>query len=68
MMMQAMEDGDFCIDWEAEGAIIGCKETGPCGDAETYAHPEENPTQCWFFADTCIPEGRVSCSSGEECQ
>jgi hypothetical protein len=41
MMMEATEDDDFCIDWEAEGAIVGCKDTGPCDDAETYARPED---------------------------
>ena len=68
MMMQSTEDGDFCIDWEGEAATLGCKDTGPCEDAETYARPEDNPDVCWFFADTCIPEGWVSCSSGAECE
>ena len=59
---------DFCIDYSASGAVVGCKESGPCGDAETYARPPGD-TGCWYFADTCIPEGWEYCgASGEECQ
>ena len=68
MMMQPTDDGDFCIDWEAEGSVVGCRDEGPCGDAESYAQPPDDPTVCWFFSDTCIPDGWIGCGSGQECE
>ena len=61
-------DGDLCIDMNAEGEELGCIDNGPCDDAETYARAPDSET-CYFFADTCIPEGWLPCAVGgvDEC-
>lgn len=32
-----------------------------CGDAITYAAPDSDPTNCWRFTDTCIPDDFSYC-------
>jgi len=59
---------DECIDGEAEA--LGCQDTGlGCGQAITFAASPEAPTECWYFTNTCVPDGWTKCpySDAEFC-
>ena len=61
--MQGTEDGNFCIDWEAEMENVGCTASGSSLTVETYASPPDAVDSCWYFRSGTIPEGWVECAA-----
>jgi hypothetical protein len=64
-------DSDPCLDFSDDPVAKGClaSEMG-CGEAETYAAPSGDPSDCWWFSNTCIPTGWGACDTSmhvEEC-
>lgn len=54
--------GGFCYPTEDEPLPLGCMDAGEgCGDAETIASSPEDPSRCFWFSSTCIPEGWSVC-------
>lgn len=53
--------------WELEPSQeVSCLSNDMgCGDAITYASPPDSEA-CWWFSDTCIPEGWTECSYPDE--
>ena len=60
-----------CVDWSQEPVAKGCLSNDMgCGEAETYAAPSDDPSDCWWFPDTCVPTGWGACETlmmVEEC-
>ena len=55
-------DGELCVDYGDERVAKGCLDAGMmCGMAITYAAPADDPSDCWWFSNTCIPEGWGPC-------
>ena len=66
--MQETDDGNFCIDWEAEQEDVGCTAMASALTAETYAAPPDEADTCWYFRSGSIPQGWVECAAIiEEC-
>lgn len=52
----------YCYPTDGEPMALGCMGAGEgCGDAETIAASPEDPSRCFFFSSTCIPEGWSVC-------
>ena len=67
--MQRTDDGNFCIDWEAEMEDVGCSASSSALTVETYAAPPDAVDTCWYFRSETIPQGWVECVADiEECQ
>jgi hypothetical protein len=59
-------DGGVCVDWSDETVPKGCMDADlGCAEAEALAAPADDPTDCWWFSNLCLPEGWVSCESTE---
>jgi hypothetical protein len=53
-----------CVDWSQESVAKGCLSNDMgCGDAETYAAPSDDPSDCWWFPSTCVPTGWGACEN-----
>lgn len=66
---QTTEEGT-CVEYSTEATAHGClSKKGGCGDIPVLAAPEAG-AECWWFPNTCIPQGWVKCGSydkWEEC-
>ena len=65
-----MED-DECFAWANSIEEVGCMDADAgCGQAFTHAASSEDPSGCYGFSNTCIPEGWGDCSQGTypECE
>ena len=53
-----------CLDWANSVEDVGCMnaEMG-CDNAITYAASAADPTQCYGFPSTCIPQGWSDCNT-----
>ncbi len=59
-------DGEVCVDFTAETVPKGCMDAEQgCAEAETLAAPADDPSDCWWFSNLCLPEGWVSCETSE---
>ncbi len=58
---QATDDG-FCVEYAATPTAHDCQDgKGGCGDIPYLAAPADDPSVCWWFPNTCIPDGWVLC-------
>ncbi len=58
---QATDDG-FCVEYAATPTAHDCQDgKGGCGDIPYLAVPADDPSVCWWFPNTCIPDGWVLC-------
>ena len=66
-----LDTEEECFAWANSVDNVGCMpaEIG-CGAAITYAASAEEPTLCYGFTNTCIPDGWNDCSleSYPDCQ
>ena len=52
-----------CLDWANSVENVGCMDADmACGDAITYAASADDPTQCYGFTSTCVPQGWSDCN------
>ena len=67
---QATKDG-YCVEYTAKRVAVGCHDADSgCGDLPTLAASPDDPSTCWWFGNTCIPEGWSACADfdkWEEC-
>ena len=62
---------DECFAWANSIESVGCMDIAlDCGQAFTYAASPEDPSGCYGFTNTCIPQGWGDCSQGTypECE
>ena len=51
-----------CYTWSNNVERVGCMAADMgCGSAFTYAAAPDNPSQCYGFTNTCVPQGWVDC-------
>jgi len=56
------DPGEECVQHTGDTVGLGCDAAGrDCLDVETLAAPADDPTDCYLFSDSCIPEGWVDC-------
>jgi hypothetical protein len=59
-------DGGVCVDWSDErGPPRARPGARPRPPPPPLAAPADDPTDCWWFSNLCLPEGWVSCESTE---
>jgi len=61
----ALNEGEECFAWANSVDSVGCMDADlGCGQAFTYAASPEDPSGCFGFTNTCIPQGWGDCSQG----
>ena len=56
------DDENECFAWANSVEQLGCMDaTMGCGDAITLAASSADPTTCYGFSNTCIPDGWIDC-------
>lgn len=58
--------GAPCVETLGDPVARGCAGAGAdCVDGEILAAPPEDPDECWWFADSCVPDGWMPCADTE---